>query len=569
MTSSTISNRYESTRKSRVIARVIWVVVTHLCASGVVRAEPRVPVPAQTIEAWQAFLRATEKPLFTVTAISRDPRTGDFWLATWGSGLVRYSGGRFDVFNQFNSGLAGDLVFDVCVHDGLVWAATIGGVSAYAHSTDDWKLHFPRQRSFGGPVYTRVKRVDGELRVATTDGLAAVFDAEDDRWNEGFLPALKFAAVGLTGFPASRGAPSRQAAIAVYGPRNRMIHLPGPEVLEDRLDLSTVECAVEMANDAAPDHEGKIDLLKASSGYDRYGWTLPEDDVVLFSLNPSIGGIVGHLAPTTDPVLYEVVARTGIPFVSTARLDRENRERLLATPNAFQCLGNLKRAHRMLANDLVDSNSGKRIAIVMSGSEPGDVRLRWWRDLAAKRGVTIIGWSPESKLALPVDLVVTWTDAESSVRIVEQVRGAGIHCPIVVSDDCLRDDLASLASVPLGELVTLNEEALGAAPFDEDFAVKFERTHARHRILPGRTSYDGQQTFDGVDHLLSAVRKANSKHHRVEEVLAEMRDSAYGEAHFDDKHTTTTVPIARFINESWLPREIRNAERRERVISHE
>src|SRR5689334_11704764 len=57
-----------------------------------------------------------------------DKRTGAPWIATLG-GLNRLSAGRFDTFNQLNSGLANDVVYGVAVQGDLVWVATAAGAS--------------------------------------------------------------------------------------------------------------------------------------------------------------------------------------------------------------------------------------------------------------------------------------------------------------------------------------------------------------------------------------------------------------------------------------------------------
>ena len=76
-----------------------------------------------------------------ICAIGIDSRTQDVCLGTWGEGLVRYSAGRFDRFDQKNSGLAGNLVFDLVVTRGRVWAATNGGVSSFDPVSGMWDLH--------------------------------------------------------------------------------------------------------------------------------------------------------------------------------------------------------------------------------------------------------------------------------------------------------------------------------------------------------------------------------------------------------------------------------------------
>ena len=61
----------------------------------------------RTFKAW------TEKdglPWRVVSALEVDPKTGDLWVGMFGGGLARFSAGRFDHFNQLNSGLVNDVV---------------------------------------------------------------------------------------------------------------------------------------------------------------------------------------------------------------------------------------------------------------------------------------------------------------------------------------------------------------------------------------------------------------------------------------------------------------------------
>lgn len=84
-------------------------------------------------------------PMPTISALDFDPGTGDAWLGTWGSGLLRFTAGRFDRFDQLNSGLAGNLVFAVLVTNGRVWAATNGGLSIFDPRDDTWDLILERR----------------------------------------------------------------------------------------------------------------------------------------------------------------------------------------------------------------------------------------------------------------------------------------------------------------------------------------------------------------------------------------------------------------------------------------
>lgn len=79
-------------------------------------------------------------PFQAVTGIAVDPKTGDVWLALFGGGLARFSGGRFDHFHQLNSGLVNDVVYGVAIEHDNVWAATTAGASRYNTKTGEWTI---------------------------------------------------------------------------------------------------------------------------------------------------------------------------------------------------------------------------------------------------------------------------------------------------------------------------------------------------------------------------------------------------------------------------------------------
>jgi len=85
----------------------------------------------------------TEKdglPWRVVHGIAVDEKTGEVWIAMMGGGLARFSGGRFDHFNQLNSGLANNVVYAVTVGGGSVWIATTAGANRYDPVKDKWEI---------------------------------------------------------------------------------------------------------------------------------------------------------------------------------------------------------------------------------------------------------------------------------------------------------------------------------------------------------------------------------------------------------------------------------------------
>ena len=112
---------------------------------------------------WKSWTAADGLPPYPITAIDFDPETRDLWLGTWGDGIVRFTAGRADNFNQFNSGLAGDLIFDVVVVDGRVWAATNGGLCAFNPLADAWELYHPRRANERETAVTDLLHEGGSL----------------------------------------------------------------------------------------------------------------------------------------------------------------------------------------------------------------------------------------------------------------------------------------------------------------------------------------------------------------------------------------------------------------------
>src|ERR1035438_6578135 len=74
-----------------------------------------------------------------VLGVAVDRRTGVVWAATMG-GLSRFSAGRFDNFTQLNSGLSNDVVYGVGVEGDHVWVATAAGASRLDTRTGQWAL---------------------------------------------------------------------------------------------------------------------------------------------------------------------------------------------------------------------------------------------------------------------------------------------------------------------------------------------------------------------------------------------------------------------------------------------
>ncbi|MFQ5414295.1 MAG: two-component regulator propeller domain-containing protein, partial [Phycisphaerae bacterium] len=133
-------------------------------------------------DAWTRWTVANGLPWPAVHAIDLDPTTGDLWLGTWGGGLVRFTAGRFDRFDQLNSGLAGNIVFAVVADGEHVWAATNTGISALDPTTETWSLYAPRRAGTPERVATALARRGPYLEARFWRADTARLDLAAGRW---------------------------------------------------------------------------------------------------------------------------------------------------------------------------------------------------------------------------------------------------------------------------------------------------------------------------------------------------------------------------------------------------
>lgn len=122
-------------------------------------------------------------PWNVVAAIAISPKTGDVWLGLFGGGLARFSAGRFENFNQFNSGLVNDVVYGVTIIDDTVWAATTAGISSYDTVTDTWSIYNEKNAPMEEIWCYNADARDGKVYVAVWGGGVLEWDVATKRWN--------------------------------------------------------------------------------------------------------------------------------------------------------------------------------------------------------------------------------------------------------------------------------------------------------------------------------------------------------------------------------------------------
>jgi ligand-binding sensor domain-containing protein len=132
---------------------------------------------------WKSWTEDDGLPWRVISAIAVSEKTGDVWLGLFGGGLARFSGGRFDHFNQFNSGLVNDVVYGVAVLDDTVWIATTAGMNALNTVTGEWEIYTEKNAPMEEIWCYSVDAADGKVYAAVWGGGILEWDTATRRWN--------------------------------------------------------------------------------------------------------------------------------------------------------------------------------------------------------------------------------------------------------------------------------------------------------------------------------------------------------------------------------------------------
>ena len=123
-------------------------------------------------------------PWRVVDAIDVDPNTGDVWLGLFGAGLARFSGGRFDHWDQLNSGLVNDVVYGLCVENDNIWVATTAGASRYNTVTGEWSIFTEKNAPMEEIWNYGASYGDGLVYLAVWGSGILEYDIERGTWKD-------------------------------------------------------------------------------------------------------------------------------------------------------------------------------------------------------------------------------------------------------------------------------------------------------------------------------------------------------------------------------------------------
>jgi hypothetical protein len=118
-----------------------------------------------------------------VVSIDVSPVTGDVWIGTLG-GLNRWSAGKFEKFDQLNSGMPNDLVYNVVCDGKDVWVATGGGAGHYDTFTKEWEIFTEMNAPMHEPWTYALCEGDGKIFIAAWGGGVIEYDKKTKHFRD-------------------------------------------------------------------------------------------------------------------------------------------------------------------------------------------------------------------------------------------------------------------------------------------------------------------------------------------------------------------------------------------------
>ena len=109
--------------------------------------------------------------------------TGDLWVGTLG-GMNRFSGGHFETFTQFNSGLANDVIYSVACDGKDVWCATGGGAGQYNTYNEEWAIYTEQNAPMHEPWTYSVCAGDNKVWIAAWGGGVIEWQKENQHFRD-------------------------------------------------------------------------------------------------------------------------------------------------------------------------------------------------------------------------------------------------------------------------------------------------------------------------------------------------------------------------------------------------
>jgi ABC-type branched-subunit amino acid transport system substrate-binding protein len=526
---------------SRALAVVLFAVAT---ASFGTAGHAGETTPAADAD-WRALGDRDGFPRAAISAGATDQRTGDVWVGTWGGGLVRSTAGRFDRFTQFNSGLAGDLIFDVTVVGGRIWVATNAGVSSYEPTTNNWGLYLDPAEGQPQIAVTGFRPAPDGLYAETWAGPPLLYDPARDEWarvgeherdrSEAWSELPESADLpGSAASPAAAEVEPTSVPIGILGPLARPISRPGGSstATVDTVDRTAVVRAVDRANRRVGGGERRpFALAQELHTFETYGWGTAQDSYAVLRDRHDARGFIGFIEP--HACLDTAVAlRTEVPVVNVAATEPTIDE--TDNPWVFRCGGNDPRRQRMVLDHVLDLPGPMRLALLFTPGHETRAHLDRWDGHARSRGhepLATIDFDPQVDDLTPVvdrlrdtraTVLLTWSDTPTSAAVLRGLRAAGWGGLFVGGDRIVTGEFVDLAGANPGRVLAPGR----CRHYDlngDDAPDGHDELRTRLRASPAPVSPHARRSFDAAMHLLAAIEIAGPERVAIRDTLSEMR----------------------------------------------
>ncbi len=525
---------------------------------------------------WRRWSGADGHAVRRVSSFDIDPTTRDLWIGTLGGGLVRFTAGRFDVFDQFNSGLAGDMVFGVAVGQGRVYAATNGGVSEFDPISQTWDLLVPRRSGVPQQVAVHIRVEQGALLAEMWSGGQFRWEPATRQWSEHAASRLS-----MDRDPAANGTidnristsenqekPERShPTIAILGPGTRRIVLPGDTspanvgATRNQPDIAATRIAVQLARLAKPTSE--VMLWQPAPGYSKYAWGLLEDDLVKYADNANVVGLIAHL-DDNQPYTAASIDFMQIPAINVALNPIEMGGLAASERWIFQCHEDQPRQIRGLLEFVRRKNNGSWLVVELDTAYETALRTAWTRSYVGRREIHDVRYiaaaevTPE-RVRDAVDreriaILFLWGNLQKASPVLQRLTDANRRIVIVGGSDLIHSPIPDLVRKEGWTVI-----ASASSPSPATCAEALINQYGAQPIASATSGTAGAlacRTFYGTEHLIAAIQQGPPERAAIAGTLLHMEQDILGERHFESRHHGEPVQIDILQEGQWRREEI-------------
>ena len=132
---------------------------------------------------WKVYTKEDGLAHNGVLFLDVSEETGDVWIGTL-AGLNRLSAGQFQTYNQFNSGMPNDVIYQVACQGKYVWMATGGGAGCLNTHTGQWEIFTEHNAPMHEPWTYGVSATKHMVYIAAWGGGVIEFNSQTRQFRD-------------------------------------------------------------------------------------------------------------------------------------------------------------------------------------------------------------------------------------------------------------------------------------------------------------------------------------------------------------------------------------------------